>query len=167
MRYLIVLLAISLIALSGCVMPAFGGGVLQLKVTDAGNIDSLVLNIGQIEVHVASNDTNEESGWTTVNGAQSVDLIQVKGVNEFLGNTTLAAGKYTQIRLTISSATATIDNQTYSVTIPSGKFKFVHNFDIVENQTTTLILDFDADQSLVETGNGKYILKPTVQVITE
>ncbi|MFH1229304.1 MAG: DUF4382 domain-containing protein [Candidatus Aenigmatarchaeota archaeon] len=165
MKYL-VLLTLCLMALSGCIAPA-NAGTLQLKVTDAGNISSLVLSISQIEVHMASNDMNEtESGWITVNGAKSIDLIQVKGINEILGNTTLSEGKYTQIRLSVSSATAVIDGQSYSVTVPSGKFKFVHNFDIVANKTTSLILDFNADSSIVTAGD-KYVLKPVVQVITE
>ena len=169
MKYALLLVAVaSVILVSGCVTSTSNNGTLQLKITDAGNIDSLILSISQVEVHMATNDTNDtESGWTTVNGAQSVDLIQVKGIEKFLGNTSLTEGKYTQIRLTISGATAVIDNQTYSVTVPSDKFKLVHNFDIVANQTTTLVLDFNADQSLVETGNGRYMLRPTARIIEE
>ena len=162
MKYLAVL-AVSLILISGCVAPA-STGVLQLKVTDAGNVSSLVLNISQIEVHMAN--SSEDSGWLTVNGSQSVDLIQVKGIEEILGETVLDEGKYTQIRLSFSDATVTIENQTYDLTSPS-QMKFVHEFDIVANKITSIILDFDADKSIVEASDDRYLLKPTVKLITE
>jgi hypothetical protein len=42
--------------------------------------------------------------------------------------------------------------------------KFAHNFQIPEAMVVELVLDFDASRSVVETGNGKYLLKPTVKV---
>jgi len=175
MKYLILLSVIALIALSGCVSTT--GGILQLKVTDQGNISSLVLSISEVKIHQAvanetgqteGQETNETdtSGWMTVTGAKTIDLIQVKDIKEILGETTLSEGKYTQVRLSISSATATIDGISYDVKIPSKSIKFIHPFEIETNKTTSLIIDFDADRSLVEAGD-KYILKPVVRIETE
>ena len=53
--------------------------------------------------------------------------------------------------------------------VPSGYqsgIKLVRQFEIVENLTTELILDFDVARSVVKAGNsGKYNLKPTIKVI--
>jgi len=175
MKYL-VLLTIALIVISGCITPGVGG-ILQLKITDQGNISSLVLTISEIRVHKAvgnetgqteGQETNETdiSGWITVSGAKTIDLITVKDVKEILGETTLSEGKYTQIRLSVSSATALIDGAIYTLTIPSKSVKFIHPFEIENNKTTSLIIDFDADRSIVSAGD-KYILKPVVRISTE
>jgi len=44
--------------------------------------------------------------------------------------------------------------------------KLIHPFEIIEGETTELTIDFDAEKSIVKTGNGRYILKPTIKVIT-
>ena len=159
-------------------------GTLQVKITDAAeNITALNLDISRIDVHMAGTETNattgnetsgEETndtstaGWTTVvQGPKTIDLIQVKGVTDLLGETALQPGKYTQIRVYVTSATATINGQTQTLKIPSGAIKFIHPFTIVANQTTSLIIDFNADRSIVETGNGTFIFKPVVALVTE
>jgi hypothetical protein len=50
--------------------------------------------------------------------------------------------------------------------IPSGSIKFIHPFVIEDNKTTSLIIDFNADSSIVKAGD-KYILKPVVRISTE
>ncbi len=162
------------------------------------NVTSLILNIDEIKVHKAGiteiieepvnetngNETNETNGnetngnetnetnsasWITVfSGPKAIDLIAVKNVKELLGEATLDAGKYTQIRLIVVNATVIINETSHDVTVPSKAIKFIHPFNIETNKTTSLIFDFDADKSIVKAGNkDKYILKPTVKVITE
>ncbi|MFQ6084253.1 MAG: DUF4382 domain-containing protein, partial [Candidatus Aminicenantia bacterium] len=103
-------------------------------------------------------DTNttapaEQVGWIVFSEEEKTfDLIAIKGVEEILGSKSLDPGKYTQIRLLITSATATINGTNYDVTVSSGKIKLIHPFTIVSNKTTTLLLDFDAEKSLVERG---------------
>jgi len=178
MKSILLIGLLTIVLIAGCVIPSFGGGTLQLKITDQGNISSLVLSISEVKVHIAGNETATEQsegqetnetdggGWITVVGSKTVDLIQVKGVNDLLGETSLAPDKYTQIRLSISSATAVIDGVSHTLTIPSGTLKFVHPFEIEDNKTTSLILDFNADSSIVKAGD-KYILKPVVRISTE
>ena len=50
------------------------------------------------------------------------------------------------------------------VILPSGKLKFVRSFDIVANQTTALLFDFDAEKSINMTGSGRIIFKPVVKL---
>jgi hypothetical protein len=179
MKNILLVGLIAAILIAGCVIPSFGGGTLQLKITDQGSISSLVLSISEVKVHTASTteteteqsdgqETNETggSGWITVVGSNTVDLIQVKGVNDLLGETSLAPGKYTQIRLSVSSATAVIDGVSHTLTISSKSIKFIHPFEIADNKTTSLIIDFNADNSIVQAGD-KYILKPVVRISKE
>ncbi|OGI12278.1 hypothetical protein A3K64_03060 [Candidatus Micrarchaeota archaeon RBG_16_36_9] len=173
----LVLLLVALVAVSGCVLYS-NSGTLQIRVTDkpvSGDVSSLVLAVSKVEVHQADNNTEDdqgqetndtdETGWTTALGPQIIDLIQLKGVENILGNTQLQSGKYTQIRVRVIGATITIDNVTNDIEIPSNSIKFIHPFDIVSNQTTTLVIDFNADDSVIQAGS-KYILKPVVRIFT-
>jgi len=58
----------------------------------------------------------------------------------------------------------------HELKVPSGPntgFKIVNGFDINLNETTELILDFDASRSVVVAGkSGQYLLKPTVKVLS-
>jgi Domain of unknown function (DUF4382) len=111
----------------------------------------------------------------------------VNGVVEGLGDVLLDSGHYTQMRLIIGEtadnslnifdelhdfANYIIDQSdvAHELTVPSGSqtgLKIVNGFDINNNQTTELILDFDALRSVIKAGSsGKYLLKPTIKVLT-
>jgi hypothetical protein len=83
-------------------------------------------------------------------------------------------GKVTQIRLMVTKAEVVIDGQTHDVTIPSAEqtgLKIVTNFDLVAGSTYNLVLDFDANHSIVTTGNPSnptgYKLKPTIRAVDQ
>jgi hypothetical protein len=184
MKKLLLLGLIVIISIAGCVetdtttvTPT--SGTLQVRITDkVENVSSLIITISEIKVHKASQgtvvnqtegqETNEtgNAGWITVIGEETIDLIEVKGVEEILGEATLSTGLYTQVRLSVSNATATIDGETHDLRIPSKSIKFVRPFEIKSNQVTSILIDFDADKSIVKTGK-KYILKPVVKIIKE
>ena len=161
--------------------PAVGQGTLVLKITDKielTNVTSIDITIDKVEVHKAEigqavNETNETietnetttAGWeTVVDESKSFNLIEIIGVEEFLGEKTLSTGKYTQIRLEISDAKITVEDTQHDLKIPSKKIKLIHPFTIEANKTTTLVLDFDASESVVKAG-PQYILKPVIKVI--
>ena len=110
-----------------------------------------------------------QTGWIVFSDEeQTFDLIAIQDVQEILGNKTLDAGKYTQIRLLVTSAVLVIDDEEKDIKVPSGKLKLIHPFTIGSNETTILLLDFDAEKSVVERGNtGMYNLKPTIKITTE
>jgi PKD repeat protein len=147
-----------------------GTGSLVLQLTDAPpelNITEALVTISQVTVHYAgTNDTN--GSWITiVNESQTFDLIQLQNATDFLGGETLAAGWYTQIRLYVDNALVTIDGVQYNLTIPSKNVKLITPFLVMDNQTLTVTLDFDVQKSIHETGNGRYIMRPTIKVIQQ
>jgi hypothetical protein len=111
----------------------------------------------------------------------------VNGVTEAIGSFEFDAGQYNQIRL-IMGDTPELENNLLGephehanylilndgsntivpLKIPSGfqtGIKLVHPFLVEAGKTKELVLDFDADRSVVKAGNsGKYILKPTIKV---
>ena len=146
-------------------------GTLLLKITDAPgdlNISKALVTISSIEVHIAAGGNNSSAKWVTViNESQQFDLILLENVTDIIGSETLEVGIYTQIRLNVDEALVTIDGVQYDLEIPSKTVKLVHQFIIAPDTTTTLILDFDVQESVHETGNDKYIMQPTIKVIQE
>ena len=165
-------------------------GDLFLYITDAPTnltIDRLLVTISEIKVHKANyegiddgnntgntiNSSVEEkedsdgASWITIVEEEQVfNLIEIEDVVEFLGQAQLEPGKYTQIRLNVVNAVVTINGTDHDMTIPSGEIKLVNEFDIVEGEATTLILDFDAYESVHQSGN-KYIMRPTIRIIED
>ncbi len=142
--------------------------VVNLTVTDHNNSTAWT----QTNAYIGYEEDSNESGWhIIVNESQTFDLIALQNVSALLGEQNLTAGKYTQIRLTVESAKITInrsgEREEHTLKISSNKIKLIHPFVIMENETTVLTLDFLVDQSIHETGNGKFLLKPTIKIIQE
>ena len=159
-------------------------GTLSLNLSDAttAEYNAVYVTIEEVQVH------NDEGGsWQIVASPnKTYNLLElVNGVREQLGITELETAHYTQMRLIIGKspddtinllseshpyANYIIDNTDtyYELKIPSGfqtGVKIVGGFDINTDQTTELILDFDACRSVVQAGNsGKWLLKPTIKI---
>lgn len=154
--------------LSGCISE--GTGTLVLQITDAPgdlNITEALVTISQVRVHYAGIDENDTTGqWITiVNETQTFDLIALQDVTEYFGEANLSAGWYTQIRLNVDQALVTIDGVQYDMNIPSKTVKLIKPWKIENNETLILTLDFDVQKSVHQTGNDKYIFRPTIKVI--
>ena len=155
---------------SGCI--GTGSGSLVLQITDAPgdlNVTEALVTLSNISVHRAVGGNNNTSAdWVViVEEPQTFDLIEIKDVKELLGSKELDVGVYTQIRLHIDEAFATIDDVEYELEIPSESIKLVKGFRIIDDETTTLTLDFDVNESIHKTGSDRYIFQPTIIVIEE
>jgi hypothetical protein len=165
-----------------------GQGTLATSLTDSSTDEyqAVYVTISRVDVH---HEGDGVGVWETVaTPDRTYDLlVLVNGVRETLGVETLAAGHYTQMRLIIGRtpddgrnlfgqthpyANYIVDRddaEIHELKIPSGTnsgLKIVNGFDINANQTTELILDFDAMRSVVMAGaSGQYLLKPTVKVL--
>ncbi len=167
--------------------PAPTTGVLKVSMTDAATTDfkAIYVTVKEVAVHADGGDWVVVS--STDNLPKTVNLLDlVNGVREELGLATLPTGHYTQMRLILADqpddslnilshkhpyANYFIDqfNQSIELKVPSGfqtGIKIVKDFDISANQTTELILDFDAAKSIVRAGNsGHWLLKPTIKLL--
>jgi len=155
-------------AFSGCIRS--GTGQLILNITDDPglNITKAVVNISQVMVHRSAAVNNTTAGWEMiVNKSQTFDLISLQNVTEFFGSVNLSAGMYTQIRLMVESCVITINGTDYDCKVPSDKIKLNTPFILMPDQTITLTMDFDVQESVHETGNGKYTFNPVIKIIQE
>ena len=170
-------------ALTGC---GGGGGssstptgTVNVQLTDAPacGFDHVYVTVSQVRINASSTAADNDGGWTTIALAapQKIDLLGLtNGAMASLGQATLAAGQYQQIRLVLGqnqgnsiansvvvSGTATEQALATPSATQSG-LKIIRPFDVAANSTVDLVLDFNACKSVVQQGNGNYALKPVV-----
>jgi Domain of unknown function (DUF4382) len=150
--------------------PVDQNGRIKMYLVDSpSTLDSVIICVTRVEVHKAGSDST--SGWFVINDStRYFDLLQLtNGASAVLGDTSLAPGQYTQIRLIIGEGSYVIDQGVkHDLEIPSGSqtgIKLTHQFTIEPGKLYELLLDFNVDKSIIITGNGKYKLKPTIRVI--
>lgn len=144
-------------------------GALSIHLTDGPFSDARALLVTFSDVSVHSADPGD---WKTLpfasGSSRTCDLKKLSGATDVLGVGSLTAGKYTQIRLTVSSAAIYFDNPSATgpcapqiaapaasapVDIPSGEVKLNNEFTL-SGSGTKIVLDFDGDQSIRQTGSG-------------
>jgi len=170
--------------------PAMSALTVMLKDSPFSDAKSLLVTFSEVEVHASGGD------WVTVpfaGGASSrtCDLKKLETAQDVLGVGPLPAGHYTQLRLVVSSATIYFDNASAGpacapsiaapaganapVDIPSGELKLNREFDLASAGGTTMLLDFDGDQSVKLTGSGngngrgnsgKYMMTPVIGIVS-
>jgi hypothetical protein len=165
-----------ILAVFGCSGRATGPGfgTISLKMTDdPADYQAVNLSITQVSAHFegAGAESDSTNGWQVLRSDPfDVDLLTLRnGVFTTLALAKVPAGHYTQIRLKLApGSNVVVDGTTYPLTVPSGLqsgYKLVGSFDVPANGLLALTLDFDAARSIVLTGSGKYLLKPTARVI--
>ena len=91
------------------------------------------------------------------------------GVFATLGQAMVPPGYYTQIRLVLGEGSnVVVGGVSHPLTVPSGMqsgLKLIGSFTVANGQTTDLALDFDAERSIHQTGNGRYMLRPTCRIV--
>ena len=147
-----------------------GEYIVNLTVTNNSGNGVSDWYITTATIGIIDDDDTSTAGWyTIIEESQEFDLIELQNVTDILGEENLSAGKYTQIRLTVEQAEITINNsgtiEVHDMKIPSNKVKLIKAFWIYENETTELTLDFDVYESVHQTGNNKFIMKPTIKII--
>ena len=174
MTRMIGILIFFVLVIAGCsddsTGPAEGKGEIKIYMVDAPSLyDSVVVCISRVEVHTYGSVDGE--GWIVLNDStRYFDLLQLSnGANVLLGNAQLEAGSYTQIRLIVTGESYVIvqgikTKMTISSGIQTG-IKLNHQFTIEAGVTYSLILDFDAENSVNFQGNGSCMLKPVIRVM--
>ncbi|UCF93067.1 MAG: DUF4382 domain-containing protein [Desulfobacterales bacterium] len=164
-------------------------GNLSLSLTDASSdqYQAVYVTIDEVQVHISGDDGDDRNWQVVASPRKTFNLLElVNGVREELGIAELQAGQYTQMRLIIGEtpddginlfsqshpfANYIVDpnDTTHELKVPSGLqtgIKIVQGFEISAAQTTELILDFNAADSVVQAGNsGQWLLKPTIKVL--
>ncbi len=179
---LITYLALIMLIISGCTLVGedqSGTGALRVMLTDApldwATVDTMRVTIKEVEIS-RSDDSWQSLGIKTNEvDLLPVDLLELQnGGSITLSVKELAAGTYEQLRLILNvsepeyNAIVFNDGIVQPFKVPSSErtgIKIIGPIVIEEGNTTSVLLDFDAESSVVELGNGDLILKPTIKVL--
>jgi hypothetical protein len=159
-----------------------GTGTLGVSMTDAPacGFDAVNVTVSKVRVNQSGSASDTDAGWTdiTLNPARKINLLNLNnGTLENLGETPLAAGHYSQLRLVLDPNTSlgltnsvilsgtTTELPLITPSAVQSGIKLVNQFDVAAGQRVDLMLDFNACKSIVTSGNGKYLLKPVIKVI--
>ncbi|HXC65862.1 MAG TPA: DUF4382 domain-containing protein [Nitrospiraceae bacterium] len=183
------------VVVAGCGSSGNGGGgataqpgTVSVSMTDAPacGYDAVNVTVSKVRIHQSDDADENAAGWTdiTLDPARKINLLDLNDPTqpnfalEALGESPLAAGHYTQLRLVLvpNSGGSPLANSVVLSTTPGeialdtpsavhSGIKLIHQFTVGSGQRVDLLLDFDACKSIVHTGSGKYKLKPVIHVI--
>ena len=175
--------------------PVARPGTVSVSLTDAPacGYEAVVVTVNKVRIHQSSTENDQNAaGWKdiTLDPPRSINLLDLNDPTQtslgldYLGETQVTAGHYTQLRLVLEEnpgGGGTPSNyivlaggdpnklsDRIALDTPSGVqtgIKLVHQFTVGSGKRVDLLLDFDACHSIVKTGSGKYKLKPVIKVI--
>jgi len=173
------------LALLGCSQGSFsarvdnGTGTVNIFLTDApldlAGVTSVNVTLTDVVLFPKDSDSSGEmlagdldarTPVVIVSHPATFDLLTLTGgATALLGTDEVPAGGYARIRLEVSSAELVYqDGTTAPLKIESGKVDVPIQFSVAQDETTGVVLDFDAAASVQvnETASGTLILRPVV-----
>jgi Domain of unknown function (DUF4382) len=186
---LLLLVAVSLVQLSGCSGGGGSGGpaksgTLQVGLTDKQSdaFQQVVVAIREVRLVPAGMENGEDNDArfpvvVSYSSPHIVDILTLHFQQELLGTVTIPAGIYSQVRLILEPNPSgqgrdpvnyltlkTAPALKIPLTTPSAQqsgLKVLGQFEVKEGIINAILLDFDPNTAIVARGNGAYNLKPT------
>jgi len=164
--------------------PSGGARTLNLMITDSPFRDAkaVLVTFSEVNVHRSDGSSWERLPFADGGGSRTCDLKKLETAEDVLGVGGLTAGRYTQIRLMVSAAKLYFENaatgapcatvfpvpagRSADLEIASGEVKLNREFELKDSGATTILIDFDGDKSIHETGNGRYTMSPVISVVS-
>lgn len=139
---------------------------VNVRITDGpGAYDALYLNVKEIQIISTSGQT------TLAVNSNPFNVLNFRmGKDTLIASQDIPSGTIQEVRLVLNDTgnSVVVNGTSYPLTTPSGQTSGV-KLKVHENLETgvayTMTLDFDAAKSIVQTGSGKYILKPVIRAI--
>ena len=139
---------------------------LSVRMTDApGNYDAVMVDVQGVEVIGAG------GAVVMLNANKGIyNLLDfTNGMDTLIASGNVDAGTISQIRLILGTENSVmVDGVVYHLSTPSADqsgLKLQIHQTFVAGVSYNILLDFDASQSIVLTGNGEYKLKPVIRTI--
>ncbi len=150
-----------------------GSSTLRVNLTDApGDYEAVLIDLQGLRINLSSDST--EGAWydLTLDTMGQIDLLMFTDSNSIqLTEEEIPEGYLSQMRMILGENNEiVVDGDTLELQTPSAQqsgLKFNVKADIAGGSTFNLLIDFDAEKSVVKKGNGGYSLKPVISVITE
>lgn len=147
-----------------------GQSKLEVRLTDdPANYDAVYIDIRDVQINVSTDSSN---GWQSLDGVNKgiynlLDLVNDK--DTLLALADIPTGRLEQMRLILGPENSVVvDGKEYELKTPSAQqsgLKLNVHQDVEAGVLYTILLDFDAGKSIVETGKKKYMLKPVIRTV--
>ncbi|MBK8969742.1 MAG: DUF4382 domain-containing protein [Saprospiraceae bacterium] len=144
-----------------------GKTVLTVRLTDGpGDYQQVNVDIRDVRLKMAD-DTSQWLSLATNAGIYNLLDFQ-NGADTIIATGPAPANVLKEVRLVLGPENSVmVDSILYDLETPSAeqsglKIKIDKNLGLVLDSLT---LDFDAEKSILKTGNGKFILKPVIKVV--
>jgi hypothetical protein len=142
---------------------------LTVRMTD-NPYDATEVNVDVEQVRVKfSDDDDDDNGWIDLNTHAGIyNLLDLQnGIDTVLAVGLVPTGRLREIRFVLGSDNSImINNVLYPLTIPSGSssgLKIKLDKQLLTS-SDSLLIDFDAALSILQTGTGEYKLKPVLKI---
>lgn len=170
-NFIAAILCISMLAACGKDGDGTGRSSMRVKMKDAPG-DFQKVNVEIISVQVHHTDENNPGGsWTTLaTNAAVYDLLLLQdSITAVLANNTqIPSGGVDQLRLILGANNSVmVDGIVFPLKTPSAMqsgLKINMNTFLEDGETYEVLIDFDANASIVVEGNGSFSLKPVIKV---
>lgn len=141
---------------------------VNVRLTDAPG------NFQQVNVDITGVEFKMNSG-TVVNLNVTTGIYNlldfINGIDVLIASADIESGTLSQVRLILgANNTVKVDGVVYPLSTPSAMqsgLKLNVNSELTSGVDYNLLLDFDANQSIVLKGTGEYQLKPVIRTISE
>lgn len=126
------------------VAPSVANSTVMVQITDPpavpGGTQTLMLYYSNIELHIAGKSNS--TGFVSLNASGSANLMNLTNITQTLGiGKVNKTANFDLLRLNISSATITIGNVTYNVSVPNNRL-LVRLSSLMNATSPTAIVDF-------------------------
>jgi hypothetical protein len=142
-------------------------GIIVLGVTDKPDEDitGIQVTTNLIEGSFKTTESDDSEWQVMLDDETSFDLIEVAGIEDILGEASVPAGTYNQIRMHVKSVVVTLNGEKIEAKVPSGTIKLVRPVEIRAGEKTVATFDFDAEKSVVVSGADNIIFQPVVKLL--
>jgi hypothetical protein len=141
-----------------------GSGNLRLMLTDApAGVDQVNIYFTTVDAKPVGRSMER---LTLELATNPVDLLTLDDKVVGFAAGVVSPGDYEFIHINIDQDRSYLveNGVRKTLRVPSQEIKIVGGFEIDDDHTTTLTLDFDADKSLNKLGNGDWMLQPVVVI---
>ena len=147
-----------------------GTTALSIHLTDNPyNATEVNVDITAVRVNFNDTDSTNDGGWVNLDTHAGIyNLLDFQnGIDTLIAQAVVPTSTVKEVRFVLGNQNSiTIDSVNYPLTIPSGsesglKIKLNKRLNA---GVDSLVVDFDAALSIVQTGTGEYKLKPVLKI---
>jgi len=153
--------------------PTQGTGTVALLLTDMPTDDLDEINLKVVEATLIGGE-GQQSIFSDAENPIQIDLLDLQNFSQPIAFEDVPAGVYSKLRLRITDLVLVeyVEGEADIIHTPplpaNGKIDLLHSegFEVLPGRTLVVELDMDANKSfhVVQTGNGKYRMRPVVFV---